>query len=473
MAAWLAISLLGIGLIFASLPILAMAAVSFFTLLVEAVVFRRAIGVAQGSITVLTEPANVGAVTTTRIQLRTAIRNSSQLTFRVAKIKRIHPAEIEENLSSPKLISRRSEHEVRVSLRTNAAGRFETEGTELTLIGGLGLFRQSLKFQDRVAVLSYPLPSRMNTLSNVTGITDLAVDPQRRGSGTDLAGLRPSTFLEDFHRIDWKASARTGQLVARDFLAEKDPTIMLLIDLSVLKHAITSTSRTIMLTQFSNLFSDPFVAMSPIGIIMFDERRIVARSWPQVGPEGRRKLRHMLFEALSEDYDLTESPEDTSRSYVELSREKRMLTVQSTQLNRINPFTELVESLAQKILPYYNKALSTHLHRVRNQGVFKAFEVTATFNEPMLLVCVTDRNAKTSGLYEGARLAMEMNHRIIIAVIESFRKIESAEPFMELANIGISLVITTPDELWRRINKELQNTRQRRTLASGTLQSMK
>jgi hypothetical protein len=150
-----------------------------------------------------------------------------------------------------------------------------------------------------------------------------------------------------------------------------------------------------------------------------------------------------------------------------------MLTVQSTQLNRINPFTELVESLAQKILPYYNKALSTHLHRVRNQGVFKAFEVTATFNEPMLLVCVTDRNAKTSGLYEGARLAMEMNHRIIIAVIESFRKIESAEPFMELANIGISLVITTPDELWRRINKELQNTRQRRTLASGTLQSMK
>jgi hypothetical protein len=470
---WLAVSLLAIGLFFTNQAILAMAAACFLLLLVEAVAFRRTVGVARRSITVLTEPANVEAVAERQTQTRTTIRNSSRLTFPITEIKRIHPPEIEEVLENPKLISRRSEHELKVFLKANVPGKFETEGTELSLIGGRGLFRQSLQFQDRVIMVSYPIPSRMNTLSNVTGISDLAVDPLRRGSGTDLAGLRPSSFLEDFHRIDWKATARTGQVTARDFLAEKDPTIMLLIDVSALKHAIAGTDRTIMLTQFSNLFSDPFVAMSPIGLIMFDERNIVARLEPQIGPEGRRELRRMLLEKISEGTELAESVEDTSRSYVELLREKQTLTAQSTRPIRSNPFAELVESLAQKILPFYDVAISTHLHRVRNQGAFKAFEVTATLTEPMLLVCVTDRNSKVSGLYEGARLATEMNHHIIIAVVESFGKAESTEPFLDLANIGIHPVTTTPDELWRRINKELQSTRERRTLAGRTLQWIK
>jgi hypothetical protein len=470
---WLAVSLLAIGAFFTNLVILVIATACFLLLLVEAVAFRREVGVARRSITVRTEPADIETVAERRIQMRTAIRNSSQFTFRIAKIKRIHPPEVEQALDSPKLISRRSEHEVKVLLRTNAPGRFETEGTELRLTGGRGLFRQSLQYQDRVVIVSYPIPSRMNTLSNVTGISDLAVDPLRRGSGTDLAGLRPSSFLEDFHRIDWKATARTGQLVARDFLAEKDPTIMLLIDVSALKHAIAGTGRTIMLTQFSNLFNDPFVAMSPIGLIMFDERSVVARLEPQVGPEGRRELRRMLFEKISKGAELAESVEDTSRSYVELLREKRTLTARSTRPVRGNPFAELVESVAQKILPFYDEAISTHLRRVRNQGAFKAFELTATFTEPMLLVCVTDRSMKVSGLCEGARLAMEMNHHVIIAVVENFEKTESIEPFLDLENLGIRPVTTTPNELWRRINKELQSTRERRTLAGRTLQSMK
>jgi hypothetical protein len=470
---WLVVSLLIIGVFFSSPLILVIAAICFIFLLAEGVAFRRAVGVARRSITVLTEPANVEAVAESRAQVTTTIRNSSQLAFRIAQIKRIHPPEIKEVLDVQELISRGGEHEVKVFLATHAPGRFETKGTVLSLVGGRGLFRQSLQFQDRVIVVNYPLPRKMNTLSNVTGMSDLAVDPLRRGIGTDLAGLRPYSFLDDFHRIDWKATARTGRVIARDFHAEKDPTIMLLIDVSALKQAMTRTGRTIMLTQFVNLFNDPFIAMSPIGLIMFDERSVVARLEPQVGPEGRGKLRRTLFEKIGEGADFTDSLEDTTRSYVELLRERRRLTAQLTRQDRSNPFAELVKSLAAKILPFYDEAISTHLHRIRSQGAFKAFEIIATFTEPTLVVCVTNRNAKVSGLYEGARLVMTMNHHVIVALVESFGETEFTEPFIDLANLGIRPVTTTPDELWRRINKELQNTGEKRTLAGRTLQPMK
>jgi hypothetical protein len=467
---WLVASLLVIGFFFLNPLILIIGAVSIALFLVEAVSFRRAVGIARRSITVHTEPTNVETSTGRPAQAKTTIRNSSQLTFRISSIKRIHAPEIQMILDGPKSILRRGEQKTKVLFKSDTPGRYETQGTVLCVIAGRGFFKQSLQFSDRVKVTNYPLPRGIDTLSSATDIFDLAIDTLRRGTGTDLAGFRPYSFLDDFHRIDWKATARTGQLIARDFYAEKDPTIMLLIDISALKQAMTAAGAAIMLTQFMNLFSDPFIAMSPIGMVMFDQRSVVAHLDPQVGPEGRTRLRHMLFEKIDYDVDLSGQLGDSSRSYVELVRNRQALVAHSTREGRGNPFGDLVQSLASKVLPFYDVAISTHLLRVKGQGAFKAFEIIATLTEPTLTVCLASRNTKASGLYEGARLAATLNHRVVLALIDPHEYAEeSADQFRGLTNLGVRLVTTTPDRLWRTVNKELEASGQRRAIAGRSL----
>lgn len=52
------------------------------------------------------------------------------------------------------------------------------------------------------------------------------------GSGVEFADHRPYVPGDDFRRIDWKAFAKNGQLVMRQFEEERDARIYVLLDLS-------------------------------------------------------------------------------------------------------------------------------------------------------------------------------------------------------------------------------------------------
>jgi uncharacterized protein (DUF58 family) len=71
-----------------------------------------------------------------------------------------------------------------------------------------------------------PITSEMDDLPLETG--KIAVN--KRGSGQDLLALRDYLPNDDMRRVDWKATARASRLIVREFSAEDDKKITVLLD---------------------------------------------------------------------------------------------------------------------------------------------------------------------------------------------------------------------------------------------------
>jgi uncharacterized protein (DUF58 family) len=55
---------------------------------------------------------------------------------------------------------------------------------------------------------------------------------RQKGIGTEFFGLRNYFPMDEHRRIDWKATAKTGKLMIREYETEKNITILILIDAS-------------------------------------------------------------------------------------------------------------------------------------------------------------------------------------------------------------------------------------------------
>jgi uncharacterized protein (DUF58 family) len=55
---------------------------------------------------------------------------------------------------------------------------------------------------------------------------------KQKGLGSEFYGMRKYVFGDQFRLIDWKASARTQQLIVKEYESERDITVMIIIDAS-------------------------------------------------------------------------------------------------------------------------------------------------------------------------------------------------------------------------------------------------
>ena len=53
---------------------------------------------------------------------------------------------------------------------------------------------------------------------------------QGRGGGTEFDSLRDYWVDDEFRRIDWAATARSGKPIVRTYRAERNQTVLLLLD---------------------------------------------------------------------------------------------------------------------------------------------------------------------------------------------------------------------------------------------------
>jgi uncharacterized protein (DUF58 family) len=91
--------------------------------------------------------------------------------------------------------------------------------------------------------LEYPLDDSISIVPSITGVRRyrlLALQHRlreagirtirRRGDGTSFANLREYVEGDDPRRMDWKASARRGRLITREYAIEQGQTIVIAID---------------------------------------------------------------------------------------------------------------------------------------------------------------------------------------------------------------------------------------------------
>ncbi|HEX9298447.1 MAG TPA: DUF58 domain-containing protein [Polyangiaceae bacterium] len=122
-------------------------------------------------------------------------------------------------------------------VRTPRVGRYCIHGLALEVYGPPGLFEVPLAFANPIGIEVMPRSFAAFSSSARGGRARRAADagaPDRHpGAGTELYELREHVSGDPFKRIAWKASARRGRLMVREFEREDRDVVWLVLDASV------------------------------------------------------------------------------------------------------------------------------------------------------------------------------------------------------------------------------------------------
>ena len=142
--------------------------------------------------------------------------------------------------------------------------------TFVTVRDRAGFFKEEKSFENLTEIIVYPSyddVKKLEILQRAYG--GLIYGPHRvkqRGSGYDFWGIRRYVIGDHVKFIDWKSSARTGRLMVREYEAEKNLKLYILLDASKSMGFGTermtkldfATRAAVLLAYLANRFQDSF-----------------------------------------------------------------------------------------------------------------------------------------------------------------------------------------------------------------------
>jgi uncharacterized protein (DUF58 family) len=247
------------------------------------------------------------------------------------------------------------EVDIATTIRPQRRGRFEIAALTVRVEGPLGLAaRQGTRHQRSVLRVHPPFRSREEAELRINRARILEVglrSAQGRGGGTDFDQLREYSVDDEFRRMDWAATARTGRAIVRTYRAERNQTVISLLDngrimagrvdgVPRVEHAMDAV---MMLTAVSTRLGDR------AGLVLFDRE---VRSWVAPG-HGRHQLGRVT-EAMYDAEPVLAESDYLGAFAATLARFRRraMLVL----------FTDLVEqAVGETLLPALPLIVSSHL----------------------------------------------------------------------------------------------------------------
>ncbi len=245
--------------------------------------------------------------------------------------------------------------DVRTPFRPARRGRFDIAELVVRVEGPLGLAaRQRARHRIDTMRVYPPFRSRDEAELRIRKAQMLEIGlrtAQGRGGGTEFDQLREYTADDEFKKIDWSATARAGKAIVRTYRAERNQTVISLLDngrvmaarvedVPKVEHAMDAV---MMITAVATRLGDR------AGLVAFDS---AVRAVVPPG-HGRHQLARVTESMYALEPQLAES--DLLAAFTEtLARFRRraMLIV----------YTDLVEqALAETLLPALPLIARTHL----------------------------------------------------------------------------------------------------------------
>jgi uncharacterized protein (DUF58 family) len=286
------------------------------------------------------------------------------------------------------------------TVRPGRRGRFLPTELVLRVEGPIGLAaRQGRRSLPGVLRVYPPFTSRDEAELRVNKARILEVglrSAQGRGGGTEFDSLREYSVDDEFRRIDWAATARSGKPIVRTYRAERNQTVLLLLDagrtmagrvaeVPRLDHAMDAV---MMLTALATRLGDR------AGLVAFDrEVRAV------VGPGHARDQLARVTEAMYELQPLLVESDYRGAFAETLTRFRRraMLVV----------LTELAEqAVAETLLPALPLIARDHLvvvasvadPEVRGWALATPVEPGAAYRKAAAVAALDDRRRTVARL---------------------------------------------------------------------------
>ncbi len=140
----------------------------------------------------------------------------------------------ENSKSLPQLVKPRKTIDLRYHVRPPRRGDYRFGDLNLRWWGVLGMIVHQARYSASADVRVYPnlLDIRKYELLVRKGqLTEMGLRQTRiLGSGTEFERLREYHFDDEFRMIDWKATARRGKPISRQFETERSQTVMAMLD---------------------------------------------------------------------------------------------------------------------------------------------------------------------------------------------------------------------------------------------------
>lgn len=252
-------------------------------------------------------------------------------------------------------MGQRSEADVLYHVLPLGRGDFEFGNIYVRVMGPIGLIIRQIMYPMKQSVKVYPNLLDMKRYE-IELRHEHTVQPgqkivRMRGRGTEFEQLREYVPDDEFRSVDWKASARRGKLVTRQYQEEKAQNVMIVLDsgrvmgpvlqgLTKLDHSINAA---MMLAHVASIRGDK------VGLMTFAED-IINFSAPKAGKSQTLSL-------LSLTYNLKDASGDSNyyRAIPYFTRKwtRRSLVVFFTDLvdpESSKPLISQISSLARKHL---------------------------------------------------------------------------------------------------------------------------
>ena len=116
----------------------------------------------------------------------------------------------------------RTEAEVSIGRRFRRRGLYRFSALRLETRFPFGILEHRRRMAIDGELIVYPAPRLLADFIELLPLDYGREESRQKGSGSDLYGIRQSLRTDHHQRVDWKATARTGQLMVREHARDDD-----------------------------------------------------------------------------------------------------------------------------------------------------------------------------------------------------------------------------------------------------------
>lgn len=295
-------------------------------------------------------------------------------------------------------------------------------GTYLRIVCPLGLVVRQVKLNTEQPVRVYPnvLALREFDLLKQKGqLRELGIRKSRmRGLGTEFESLREYGEGDDYRKVDWKASARRGKLIVRQFEQERNQPVILCIDVGrrMLSEVDGVTKLDHVLDSLLMLTHAAAVAGDFVGLLVYSDR--VRRYIP---PRKGRNQVGMIIEAIHDLVaDPVESDPRAAFAYLATRWKRRSLIVAFSDVEAADEAKNLAASLGGMVNRHILLLARVADPRLQELALAPAHDVDALYSKASALFFGGERKAAGTLLDSAGIHSLESEPQELAAALVSF-----------------------------------------------------
>ncbi len=227
------------------------------------------------------------------------LRNDSQLVAYVLSVQAVVAKALRFELPRPfrQVLRPGNVQSSKFAIVTLARGRFKISGFTLTFADSRSLFTGEIAFANIGWIEAYPsthVRVPVTPLRLYGGASDIS---RKASTGIDYGGVREYTPGDEYHRVEWKATARLRKLMVREFHPETNMILQVLIDAGRMmqERSYVGTRLDEALGVAQLIVESALESGAHIGIWIYNETGIVGALTPATAMEQLVSLRNLAL----------------------------------------------------------------------------------------------------------------------------------------------------------------------------------